>query len=564
MTQSEHGKARELFARHESLLARALAALSERGNWTPFEERPSRKAYGERGREEGRAAFEAWLGGPFPLAQPGESGHIAAERSPYGFSLGTSYPRCDHQALIEAATGAIGSWAGAGVEERAGVLLEALVRLNGRSFELGHATMHTTGQSFVMAFQAGGPHAQDRGLEALATAYRELGAIPETAQWSKRVGPDRELRLAKRYRKLPVGIGLVIGCSTFPTWNSYPGLFASLMTGNAVLVKPHPGAVLPLAITVLVLRAVIEEAGFDPNLVCLVVDTPAEPAAGDLATRDEIRTIDYTGGSEFGQWLERHATHAALFTEKAGVNSIVIDAVDDLTEVADNIAFTLSLYSGQMCTASQNVFVPRSGVRTPDGIVEYERVVEEIVGAVDRLLSDPGRAVDVLGCLQSEGTLDRLERAAAEGGRVIRPSAAFEHPEFPQARVRTPLIVEVDAADEHLFMREMFGPVSYVVRTRDTAQALALATRSARHLGGITASVYATDAETIERAERKLTAAGLAVSFNLTGPIWVNQAAAFSDFHVSGANPAGSGTLCDARFVSPRFRVVQSRRLVTG
>ena len=27
--------------------------------------------------------------------------------------------------------------------------------------------MHTTGQGFVMAFQAGGPHAQDRGLEAV-------------------------------------------------------------------------------------------------------------------------------------------------------------------------------------------------------------------------------------------------------------------------------------------------------------------------------------------------------------------------------------------------------------
>ena len=48
-------------------------------------------------------------------------------------------------------------------------------------------------------------------------------------------------------------------------------------------------------------------------------------------------------------------------------------------------------------------------------------------------------------------------------------------------------------------------------------------------------------------------------SVNLTGGIFVNQAAAFSDFHVSGANPAGNATLCDGAFVSGRFRVVQSR-----
>ena len=53
------------------------------------------------------------------------------------------------------------------------------------------------------------------------------------------------LRMEKRFRVVPRGVGLVIGCSTFPTWNGYPGLFASLATGNAVVVKPHPSATLP-------------------------------------------------------------------------------------------------------------------------------------------------------------------------------------------------------------------------------------------------------------------------------------------------------------------------------
>ena len=58
-------------------------------------------------------------------------------------------------------------------------------------------------------------------------------------------------------------------CNTFPTWNTYPGLFASLACGNPVLVKPHPRAVLPLAISVEIAREVLRDAGFDPALVQL-------------------------------------------------------------------------------------------------------------------------------------------------------------------------------------------------------------------------------------------------------------------------------------------------------
>ena len=40
----------------------------------------------------------------------------------------------------------------------------------------------------------------------------------------------------------------------------------------------------------------------------------------------------------------------------------------------------------------------------------------------------------------------------------------------------------------------------------------------------------------------------------------MNQSAAFSDFHATGANPAANACLTDPAFVAGRFRVVQSRR----
>ena len=117
----------------------------------------------------------------------------------------------------------------------------------------------------------------------------------------------------------------------------------------------------------------------------------------------------------------------------------------------------------------------------------------------------------------------------------------------------------VDAADEHIYMREVFGPVVYIVRTRDTADSIELAERIAKTCGAISGAVYSTDEAVLERAEDTLAHAGVPVSCNLTGQIFVNQSAAFSDFHVSGANPAGNATLCDGAFVANRFRIVQRR-----
>ena len=219
----------------------------------------------------------------------------------------------------------------------------------------------------MMAFQAGGPHAQDRGLEAIAYAWAEMKKIPAKALWEKPQGKNEPLRMEKHFRIVPRGIGLVIGCCTFPTWNGFPGFFADLATGNAVVVKPHPQAILPLALTVRIAREVLAENGFDPNVVTLVAHDAGDDVAQKLALRPDVRLIDFTGSAANGDWLEANARQAQVYTEKSGVNQIVVDSADDFKSVARNIAFSLSLYTGQMCTAPQNIYVPKDGIDTADG-----------------------------------------------------------------------------------------------------------------------------------------------------------------------------------------------------
>ncbi|KVC91338.1 phenylacetic acid degradation protein PaaN [Burkholderia ubonensis] len=548
-----------LFTKHEDTLKHALAAIESRGYWSPFVEMPSPKVYGESANADGEAAFKSHLDKTFALDQPAAGETVGAERSPYGIALGVRYPKSTPDALIAAAAAAQPAWRKAGPTAWIGVCMEILARLNRASFEIAYSVMHTTGQAFMMAFQAGGPHAQDRALEAVAYAWDELRRIPADAHWEKPQGKNPPLAMHKRYTIVPRGTGLVLGCCTFPTWNGYPGLFADLATGNTVIVKPHPGAILPLAITVRIARDVLRDAGFDPNVVTLLATEPNDGAlVQDLALRPEIKLIDFTGSTQNGTWLERHAHQAQVYTEKAGVNQIVIDSVDDLKAAAKNIAFSLSLYSGQMCTAPQNIYVPRGGIRTADGHASFDEVAQAIAVAVQKLTGDPARSVELIGAIQNDGVTARIDDAR-KLGRVLADSLALQHPAFPDARVRTPLVLQLDAADREKFTQEWFGPISFVIATDSTAQSLDLAGAIAAEHGALTLSAYSTDDAVIDAAHDAAVRGGVALSINLTGGVFVNQSAAFSDFHGTGANPAANAALADSAFVANRFRVVQSR-----
>lgn len=544
----------DMFDRHRGLLETAVKALSDRGFWSPFPEVPSGKIYGETAKDDGEAFFKALLGTQFELPGHPEDARLGSEVSPWGPDLNILYPAAGAATLVAASKAAGDAWADASPELRVGVCLEILTRLNRISFEMANAVMHTSGQAFPMAFQAGGPHAQDRGLEAVATAWAEMTRMPGQATWEKPQGKAAPIVLEKNWQVVPRGVALAIGCQTFPTWNTYPGLFASLATGNTVIVKPHPGAILPLALTVKVAREVLVDAGFPADVVLLAVDQAGAEITKELVTHPDIGIIDYTGSSAFGEWVRDNARSAQVFTEEAGVNSIVVAATDDFSGMCANIAFSLSLYSGQMCTAPQDIFVPRAGISTNEGHKSFDEVAAAIGAAVDALLSDPARASGVCGTIANPATLARIDKARGFG-RIVRDSQPLTI-----GCSATPLIIALDAAETQVHEDECFGPVAFIIAVDSAEAGIDAAANLARSKGAITAALYDTDEARIAYAVKAFARAGVNLSINLTGNIFVNQSAAFSDFHVTGGNPAGNASLTDTAFVANRFRLAMWRR----
>jgi phenylacetic acid degradation protein paaN len=551
-----------LFKKHQPLINKAIEALHSRTFYAAYPEHPAPAVYGETADADGQAKFKAATGNKFnELKQSNPEGWGGQEESPYlQEPLNVSYPTYSVQTLIKNAKIAQQSWRKVSAEDRAGILAESLERVKGRFFEIAYATMHTTGQGYMMAFQASGPHAADRALEAIAAGYEELHRFPSKAMWDKPMGKFN-IQLNKEWRAVPKGISVVIGCSTFPTWNSVTGIYGSLVTGNPVIVKPHPGAILPIAIFVAEIQKVLAENNLDPNTCQLAVDTYDKMITKELAEHGDVKLIDFTGNAAFGSYLEA-LQGKTVFTEKTGVNSVILDSAADADKVAANLAFSVNLYSGQMCTAPQNFYIPEGGIKTPNGVVSFDEFAQKFVDNINGLIDNPKAGPFVLGAVQNKKTCDRVIEAEKLPGKVWLKSRSFENPMFKKARVATPVVVEVDASKKEIFSKELFGPIALLIKTKNTDQSIQLAQEMALQHGAISCGAYTTDANVKEKIADEMAQAATPVSFNLTGGIYMNQNAAFSDFHVTGGNPSGNASFTNPEYVTKRFTWVGHREPV--
>jgi phenylacetic acid degradation protein paaN len=386
--------------------------------------------------------------------------------------------------------------------------------------------------------------------------------VPPQATWQRRFG-SATIRLQKSYRLVPRGVAVCFACATFPTWNAYPAMLANLATGNAVIVKPHPTAILPMALAVRAARRTLAAAGFDPNLVTLAVDSTAEPLGKRLVGHPLTAIVDFTGSARFGAWVEQNAHPALCYTETSGVNTVVLESAADLEAVARSLATTMSLFSAQMCTSPQNIYLPRGGIDVGGRRASVDEVCATLAAAFQGVAAEPRRAASILAAIQSPATLDlihELRDAGRRHGAVVVDSGPYAHPEYPAARTATPLLLRIGASARDLCREERFGPIGFVIETDDADHALRCATDDVRAAGGITAFAYSTRADYLAAAESAYATAGAQLTCNLTGPMPLNFAASYSDYHVTGLNPAGNATLTDAAFVAGRFRVAQSRR----
>lgn len=212
-----------------------------------------------------------------------------------------------------------------------------------------------------------------------------------------------------------------------------------------------------------------------------------------------------------------------------------------------------------MCTTPQNIFIPKDGIDVNGEKMSFDDVAKAIATGVEKFLSVPERAVEVLGTIQNEAILDRMEQAKGLG-EVVLDTTQIDHPMFKGIQCHTPVIVKLKGAEVDKYSEELFGPIVFVIATESTTDSIEKMRQTISEHGAITLGMYSKNEDVVAQVEEAALEAGVNLSINLTGGVFVNQSAAFSDFHATGANPAANAALTDGNFVSGRFRVMQSRR----
>ena len=545
-----------LFEKHKTLLINSIEAIKSRKYFSAFPETP--KAYGLDADINAKKYISTVMNNNFnELLQDQSKECIGEEISPYlQVGLGVRYFVYNASDIFKKSELAKVSWCNTTIETRTGILLEVLERIKNRFFDITYATMHTTGQSFMMSFQASGPHSNDRALEAIIHGYIEQTKYVSKVDWIKPMGKF-DLKVHKNYKPIAKGVGLVIGCSTFPIWNTVPGLFANLITGNVTIVKPHPKAVLPIAIVIAEIQKVFKENNIDVNTVQLAVDSISNPITKQLAEHPTVKLIDYTGGSDFGNYIE--SLSKTTFTEKAGVNCAIIESVSDIKAVMQNIALAVSLYSGQMCTAPQNIFISEEGIKTSEGVVSFDEVAKLLCDSITELVDNPKAGSPTLGAIQSDITMKRVADSENIGGIVMLKSKGIKNEEFLDARIATPTVILFGRGQSDIYSKEYFGPIVFVIKTNSTKDSISLAKKVVEEKGAITCAAYSTDEAVMKEIEEEMNSVFVPVSFNFTGAALINSHAAFSDFHVTGGNAAGNASFINAEFIVKRFVWVGNR-----
>ncbi len=327
-----------------------------------------------------------------------------------------------------------------------------------------------------------------------------------------------------------LGVGVVIPPWNFPCAIYTNMVMASVVAGNAVIVKPASNT----PVIGFKLFEIMEEAGVPAGVVNFLPGSGGE--IGDLLV-DHVRTrfIAFTGSKEVGiRIFERGAKVQEgqrflkrVTAEMGGKDAIIVAADADLEAAARAIVVSAFGFSGQKCSACSLAVIDEQ---------VYDTVAERVVELTNELTVGNARNGDVgLGAVVDESQyrsiLEYIEIGKGEGtllagggkgegnGYFIRPTVIGDLPH-----------------DARIVREEIFGPVLALVKVASFDEALTLVNAGEY---GLTGSVFSRDRAKLERAGRELDIGNLYFNRKCTGAMMGIHP--FGGMKMSGTNTKSGG-----------------------
>mgnify|MGYP001250858935 CR=1 FL=1 len=268
----------------------------------------------------------------------------------------------------------------------------------------------------------------------------------------------------------PLGIVGIISAFNFPvavwSWNTA----LAWVCGDVTIWKPSEKAPLCGVACQKLIAEVLEANNMPEGISCLV---NGDYNIGELMTNDKrVPLVSATGsirmGKQVGVAVAKRLGKSIL--ELGGNNAIIVTPDADLRMTVIGAVFGAVGTAGQRCTSTRRLIVHES---------VYNDVKDALVKAYGQLkIGNPLDETNHVGPVIDTDSVDKymaaIEKAKAEGGKVLVKGGKLEGAEYASGCYVKPCIIEAENHFE-IVQEETFAPILYLLKySGDVTEALAI------------------------------------------------------------------------------------------
>lgn len=312
--------------------------------------------------------------------------------------------------------------------------------------------------------------------------------------------------------------GPVLGFSpfNFPLNLALHKIAPALTSGCSIVMKAPPQA--PL--TLLALCSLFQKAGLPSGVLNAVVCD--NELAARLVRDEHFAVFSFTGSDSVGWYLKSIAGKKKVVLELGGNAGVYVDASANLQDAAKQIARSAFMYAGQVCIATQRIFVHAA--------VEHD-FKSLLMREVNSLGSgDPMLDQTLNGPMISQSAFERcaswIDEAKAAGAGVLLGGAPID----ASRNIWKPTLLDGVDISMKVWHDEVFAPVAILDSVRDFDAGISKLNQSRF---GLQNAVFTDSAHQIKEAFRQLNC----------GSVLVNSAPGFRMDHMpyGGVKDSGEG-----------------------
>jgi aldehyde dehydrogenase (NAD+) len=374
-----------------------------------------------------------------------------------------------------------GPWPRMSPTERAGYLQRIAMGLSARDEQLAH----------IWTNQMGILHRYAQTSAAAAGGFfHYYAALAESFPFVERHQPIDGIGVGLLAREA-VGVVLAIVPWNAPLMLAALKVAPALLAGCTVVLKASPEAPLDAY----VLAEVAEAAGLPPGVLNVLT---ADRAVSEQMVRDpRVDKVSFTGSSVAGRKIASICGEriARCTLELGGKSAAIVLDDYDAGALAEGLAQSTAMMSGQVCAALTRIIVPRA---------RHDEIAGALAASFGRLkVGDPYDEGSHLGPLamgrQYDRVRDYVAKGRAEGATVVcggdRPAG------LDSGFYMAPTVLGNVSNDMIVAREEIFGPVVSMIAADDEAHAIAIANDSAFGLNG---AVFTDDVDRAYRVARAM------------------------------------------------------------